>query len=125
MSDSALSYLYQEDLYQIPGKVTVILRRPWSSYSPEHQTLLSKILASVKLSLSSVQVLTADTFNMDALDHRASRILIFGSIADASIIPYQANQAQGFTIIRADDLPELDDQKKKSLWIALKSMFGM
>jgi hypothetical protein len=30
----------------------------------------------------------------------------------------------GFRVIRADDLHELDDDRKKNLWLALRQMFG-
>jgi hypothetical protein len=126
MTESALPYLFQEDLYIIPQKVTVILAKPWVNYTVEQRTLLSKILASVKLSLSAVQILTADTFDLKLIPlGSASRILIFGSSTPPSIVAYQPNQAQGFSVIKADDLAELDDQKKKNLWIALKAMFEL
>jgi hypothetical protein len=126
MSESALPYLFQEDLYVVPRKITVVLAKPWTSYNVEQRTLLSKILASVKLNLSAVQILTADTFDLKLIPSAStSRILIFGSSTPPSIVAYQPNQAQGFSVIKADDLAELDDQKKKNLWIALKAMFEL
>jgi DNA polymerase III psi subunit len=126
VSESALSYLFQEDLYVVPQKVTVVLAKPWNDYTLEQRTLLSKILASVKLSLSAVQILTADSFDLKLIPAgSASRILIFGSATPPSITAYQPNQAQGFSVIKADDLAELDDQKKKNLWTALKAMFEL
>jgi DNA polymerase III psi subunit len=126
VSESALPYLFQEDLYVVPQKVAVVLAKPWTDYTAEQRTLLSKILASVKLSLSGVQILTAESFDLKLIPSgSASRILIFGSATLPSQIAYQPNQAQGFSVIKADDLTELDDQKKKNLWIALKAMFEL
>ncbi len=54
-----------------------------------------------------------------------ARVLIFGSETDEEIALYQQTPAQGFNVIRADDLTQLDDGKKKNLWIALRQMFGV
>jgi hypothetical protein len=124
VSESPLPYLFQEDLYVLPPKVTVILARPWSDYATEQRTLLSKILASVKLSMAGVQIISSGSFDIKSIPSQStSNILIFGSRTEPSITPYQLNQAQGFSVIKADDLNELDDQKKKNLWVALKAMF--
>ena len=54
-----------------------------------------------------------------------SRVLIFGSNLQEDVPLYQATAAQGFIVIRADDLSMLDDQKKKNLWLALRQIFGV
>ena len=57
-----LRNLYQEELYRIPGKVIVVISRPWEEITYEDRTLLSKILGSVKLSLASVQIKVSKNF---------------------------------------------------------------
>ena len=52
----------------------------------------------------------------------SQKVLLFGT--QAQVNPYEHVQAQGFSIIRADELGALDDAKKKSLWLALKTMFA-
>jgi hypothetical protein len=51
-------------------------------------------------------------------------MLVFGSAA-TGIKTYEHVQAQGFSMLVANDLSELDEAKKKSLWLALKDMFGL
>jgi hypothetical protein len=126
VSDSTLPYLFQEDIYTIPQKVTVVLANSWESYTGEQRTLLSKILASVKLGISAVQITTAAKLDIKSISSQStSHILIFGSETPSTITAYQLNQAHGFSVIKADDLPQLDDQRKKNLWIALKAMFEL
>lgn len=88
--------------------------------------LLKKILTSVKVDMSSVHMLVRPSLNMKSLDvFGPVRVLIFGVDPSEPFDKYQLTTAQGFTVIRADDLSALDDQKKKNLWIALRQMFGV
>lgn len=125
MNQAALPYLFQEDLYRIHQKVLIVLSKAWHEYSAEDKLLLSRILGSVKLNLASVQIITQDTLALTSLDsYNPSKILVFGS-ASHGINPYEATQVQGFWLLKADDLQQLDEVKKKSLWNALKNMFGL
>lgn len=124
MNSSALPYLYQEELYQVTGKILVVLARPWEQYTEEEKVLLSRILSSVKLNTAAAHIIVQNTLSLASLrTYNISRVLVFGASAD--ITAYQAVQVQGFSVIRADDLSHLDDQKKKNLWMALKTMFGL
>jgi hypothetical protein len=123
VSASPLTHLFNEELYTIPPIVTIVINKSWEAITEEHKLLLSKILASVKVGLSSARVVYRDAVTMDDLKTLGGqRILIFGS--QLQINPYENIQAQGFSVIRADDLAALDDAKKKSLWLALKNMFA-
>jgi hypothetical protein len=113
-------FLFQEELYQIPAKTLVVMKKPWDAYTSEEKLLLSKILGSVKLTLASVQLIVQPTLILSSL-RQGEKVLVFGSESQGS--PYVCERAQGFTILKADDLSELDDAKKKSLWLALKEMF--
>jgi hypothetical protein len=125
LNREVITNLYQETLYQTPSKVTVVLSRTWEAYSQEEKSLLSKILASVKVDMASVQIITEAVFSLPTVSSYApSKVVIFGSRIEG-IKPYEHVQAQGLSVLKADDLSELDDAKKKSLWLALKNMFGI
>lgn len=119
-------YLYHEDLYHIPAtRLIVVLARPWEEYTEDHKTLLSKILGSVKLNLASVQIIQKTQLSLDQLSTFGSpRVLVFGNLI-SQLKSYENQAAQGFSVIQADDLPALDEARKKNLWIALRSMFGV
>lgn len=102
----------------------VVTAKPWETYSPDERALLAKILASVRLSMASVQIVTQPALSLASLAAYApSKVLVFGAQSDLK--SYETVQAQGFTVLRADDLPALDDARKKNLWLALKTMFGV
>ena len=126
MNAQTFSALYQEDLYQFANSLVVVLPRDWDSYNSEEKMLLSKILGSVKLDLNAIQMVVQPALSLNELSVFApARVLVFGSDTTETITPYQATPAQGFIVIRADDLSQLDDQKKKNLWLALRQMFGI
>ena len=121
----ALQELYSEDIYSIPGKTLVILSCPWSELNDASVQLLGKILNSVKLSLSSVQIISSLKIEDIPLDvYNPSGILFFGIPAGlVGATPYQLGRFKGIPTIAADTLDSFDDAKKKSLWLALKAMF--
>lgn len=121
-----IQHLFQEELYHIHYKAVVVLAKPWEDHSPEDVALLSKILGSVKLSLASVHIVVKPTVMLQSLaDYPASKILLFGSQIDQEIKAYENVSHQNFSVIRADDLGQLDDTKKRNLWLALRQMFGV
>ena len=126
MNAPITSYLFQEDLYNFTTPVVVVLSKTWESYSNEEQLLLNKILTSVKVDVNAVQIVAQPVIELAALQiYSPEKVLIFGSATTEDIGLYQSASAQGFIVIRADDLSLLDDQKKKNLWIALRQMFGL
>lgn len=127
MDPYALSQLFPEDLYQYSSPLVVLLSKDWASYSDEEQTLLKKILSSVKVDIHTVQISARPSVDLKALQvFRPTKVLMFGVNSSGGDLPlYQAITAQGFMVIRADDLTALDDQKKKNLWLALRQMFGI
>ncbi|HMG94616.1 MAG TPA: hypothetical protein VK589_31370 [Chryseolinea sp.] len=124
---NAIEHLYQEELYKLGPKVLVIIPLPWDTLSEADQLLLSKILASVKRTLASVQVLTlSEVETDDLLFYNASKIIVFGSslkVSGKSILPYQSFRHDQASVLWADSLDQLDETKKKNLWNALKDMF--
>jgi len=117
---------YQEELYKIHPKVLVVIPRSWAEISEEEKALLNKILGSVKQSLARVDIVTLKTFSPEELSaYGASRIISFGSTLNTSTKLYEHLTIDQSQVIVAEDFPLLDDAKKKSLWLALKQMFGI
>ncbi len=120
-----LESLYQEDLYQIPSRTTVIINKDWSLLSEADQALLVKILGSVKLSLPAIQIQSLQEFTVDGLAaFSPTRIIAFGA-RSGSLKSYEHVQQNGVSIVLADSLDQLDDVKKKNLWGALRQMFAI
>lgn len=125
MNQTIFTHLFPETIYHTPPQVVVIVARPWETYTPDEQVLLSKILASVRLSPAAVQIIAQPALSLASLAaYSPLKVLVFGSQSEG-LKSYEATQAQGFTVLKADDLSALDDAKKKSLWLALKNMFGV
>jgi hypothetical protein len=123
---SATHHLYQEDLYRIPARVLVIIPRQWHSILDEEKALLAKILGSVRISIDSVTLVVQEKVNLEALAvFNPEKVLIFGSPLNVELRQYENAVLNGVAVIKADDLGSLDDNRKKSLWLALKQMFGV
>ena len=121
---SILENLYQEELYRIPGKVIVVICRPWEEIPAEDRILLSKILGSVKLSLASVQIRVYQEFSIkDFYPLAPTHIIVFGATLKNFSTTYEPLSVDNISIIMADELNQLDDLKKRSLWLALKQIF--
>jgi hypothetical protein len=123
---SVFENLYQEELYVIPPRTLIIVDRPWEVLGDNEQNLLIKILGSVKLSLSSVQIVHRPEAEADELAvFNPSRIISFGVKIRPVQKSYEYVPVDGYHILVADSLAALDDARKKSLWVALRQMFGM
>ena len=126
MKQSLLSHLFQEDLYHFSHPVIIVLPRPWHTYTSDDHALLHKILTAVKVNVDAVKMVVQPILDLSKLAiFSPERVLVFGSEGEESISLYQEVPAQGFSVIRAEDLDKLDDQKKKNLWIGLRKMFGV
>ena len=76
--------------------------------------------------MNTVQMVMRPSLDIRSLGiYGPTRVLIFGVETSESLEMYQPIPAQGFTVIRADDLGALDEQKKKTLWVGLRQMFGV
>lgn len=125
-SPSALETIFNEELYQVQGPVLVVLPCAWNELSEGEQTTLSKMLTAVKLSLSSVQIITRKTFTLAELStFSPTKVLAFGSTCSSADKKYQALQLDSLQLILSDSLKTLDDAQKKELWQALKKMFAL
>ncbi len=123
---SVLENLYSEELYQVPAKVIVVIPKPWKEITDDERTVLSKMLVAVKLSTAAVHIVTRAQFSLE--DFKAfpfQKVLAFGSTFSGSSKLYEHLTVNGTSVILADALAQLDDAKKKSLWQALRQMFGI
>lgn len=127
MSDTSLyESLFTEDLYVIPPAVCIVLDGAWDSLPEDERNLLQKILGSVKLSTSSVRILTAARVDPGMIaSFNAEKVLAFGPAVESSIPLYEATRVDGIDIIATHPLSQLDDARKKSLWLALKKAFNI
>jgi len=76
--------------------------------------------------MDTVQMVVQPLADLQSLQtFSPSKVLIFGCDTREDIPYYKETPSQSFTVMRADDLSQLDDQKKKNLWIALRQMFGI
>lgn len=127
MSEPAVfEALYPEELYAFSAPVLVIVSRPWAEISAEQRTVLSKMLVAVRLSLDAVQIITRKEFTPEELEpYQANRVLSFGANLKTPAAPYQLVTLNGMSLIISDGLEQLDDLKKKNLWLALRQMFGI
>lgn len=123
---SPLETLYTEELYKTQPKVIVVLAKPWNEVSEDERTVLSKMLLAVKLTLASVQIITMREFSINDLSAlNPSKVLAFGASMKSQTKLYEYFTVDGVSTIIAESLEKLDDTKKKSLWLALKQMFGI
>ena len=123
---SPFENLFQEDLYQIPGRTVVVSSKNWIEVTEEERTVLSKMLTAVKLNLASVQILHLQEFSLQDLQaFSPAKVLVFGATIKEVSQLYTNTPVNGTPVIVADSIDKLDDAKKKSLWLALKQMFGI
>ena len=121
----AVQELYGEETYNIPGKLLVIIRRNWNELDSTDIQLLNKILASIKLTLAQVQVVSAQRLEEIPIGiYKPSALLLFGLSDDRDITHYQVITFKGIPVLSADALDSLDEPNKKKLWLALKTMFA-
>jgi hypothetical protein len=125
LNTATLTYLFQEEIYNVPKKVLVVLAKAWDDYAPEDRALFTKILSSVKLSPDKVQIIVQNSLLLTSVSfYNPTKVLVFGTTTEG-VKPYEAALVQDFWLIKADDLNQLDDAKKKNLWLALKTIFGL
>jgi hypothetical protein len=124
---SVFGNLYGEDeLYSIPSRTMILLDREWTAYAEEEKNLLLKILASVKLSFASVQILHINGLSVnDLLPFNPSKVISFGVPVSPVQKMYEYIPVDEVHIIVADSLGLLDESRKKNLWLALRQMFGV
>jgi len=78
------------------------------------------------MNLATVQIIIRQEFSLDEFSVLApKRILAFGSSLKSSNRLYETISNGETSVIVSESLDQLDDDKKKSLWTALKVMFRL
>ncbi|MBL7873682.1 MAG: hypothetical protein JNM78_18835 [Cyclobacteriaceae bacterium] len=123
---SELETIFHEEIYSIPSPLLIILAKPWEELLEAELDTLSRMLKAIKLSLASVRIIVRKEFDVNELSAlAATRVLAFGTSCSTPFTQYENINSDGISIIISESLDQLDDQKKKSLWIALKGMFSL
>jgi DNA polymerase III psi subunit len=118
--------IFNEEIYSIRTSVLVVVANSWDSLKDDEQQLLTKILSSVKLNLAGVRVVTHKKFSSNDIRIYAPQYVIsFGAEYSGTDRSYEVVREEEYSILKVDGLNQLDDSKKKSLWNALKQMFGI
>ena len=119
-----LENLYSEELYNLKPKVLIVISKPWSEIQEDERTLLGKILSAVKLSLSSVHIVNRADFGVEDFNaYGPACIIAFGATLKNSTKMYEKISAKRTAIVVADELRQLDDLRKRNLWLTLKEVF--
>jgi len=119
-----LENLYSEELYNLPPKVLIVVSKPWSEIQEDEKILLGKILSAVKLSLPSVQIINRAEFGFDDFNaYGPVCIIAFGATLINSTKMYERIMVDRTAIVVADALRQLDDLRKRNLWLTLKEVF--
>jgi hypothetical protein len=108
-----IDHTYNEELYLIKEKTTVILSDPWEKIGDADRQLLQKILQSVRPSLASVKIVYQPKPEFASFQ----RAIYFGA-PDV--------KTEG-TVVVAPSLSALqnDPAGKQKLWVALKTLFAL
>ena len=107
--------LFNEELYLIKDKTTVVLSEPWEQIGDADRQLLQKILQSVRLNLASVRILHQPEPELSR--SQTSRVIYFGA-------PDIKTEGMSVQAPRLSQLQN-DPAGKQKLWIALKQLFGL
>jgi DNA polymerase III psi subunit len=119
-------YIFSEEVYQLTPKPVVVVNKPLKEVSAEESGLLSKILAAIKHSLDSVNIVYQPQLDVAQFSFKPEAIICFGSGAKGLGLyePIEANQV---SIVLSESLTDLlkNDASRKLLWQALKKQFKM
>lgn len=121
-----LSYTYNEELYLIPEKTTVIISQPWATVEEAELALLQKILSAVRLSIDSVRVIQQPALDLAALSPLPARLIYFGPAVNG-LVQYEVIRTEQSALVMAAPLKELqsDQAAKQKLWQALRQQYGI
>lgn len=120
---TVIADLYKDEIYQIKDRVLIILTVSWDTLSNDDKVLLSKILGAIRLSLDGVQIVSQQNPDIHAVKKLEPKWVIQFSSETTDDIPYYiVTPVEGLSLIKSHALGDLDDARKKSLWMALKGL---
>lgn len=111
---------YNEEVYSIRPRVTVVIGKPWAEVSLQEKELLDKILKAIGFSADGVRIRHQVEFRPELLGI-ASLILVFGA-KSTELTRNEILSISGTSVVITDPLDSLlgDDEGKRKLWGALK-----
>ena len=125
MNPEIIEQTFPEELYKLPPIPLIALSKDWTEMTSVERDLLSKILASIKLTLGNVRIVCCQSIaKKEIVSYSPQLILAFGVEIHGITDLYEVNQLDGTPCILAHPLHELDESSKKRLWIALKSLLS-
>jgi hypothetical protein len=78
--------------------------------------------------MASVRIITLPVLDLESESHlsmcTSKILLLFGTSLKQSIDRYKKVMIKNFIVIQSDALYELDEKKKRELWLALKELLG-
>lgn len=126
MKNAEAQQIFNNELYQLPERVIVLIPVPWEKMSEDQITQLSKILSYVKFSLEGVQVLTyAEVAVSDLEVFNPSIVLSFGTKLAPPLPQYETQTVSRTQVIYSAALGTLGDSEKRNLMSALKVAFKL
>ncbi len=122
--EAPAEYIFSEDLYRIGGKFMVLIPVPWEALTKAEKNLLTKVLESIRKSLSAVYILTANHADLSLIrNFNPAFVLSFGVPINEVDRHYQLIRLNNTEVISADRLHEIDQARKEKLWPLLKGRF--
>jgi hypothetical protein len=126
MNIAEAGQIFNNELYQLPERIIVLIPVPWENMSEDQINQLSKILSYVKFSLESVQILTYAEVAASDLDvFKPSVVLSFGTELIPPLSLYETHTVKGTPVIYSAALGSLGDSEKRNLMSALKEAFKL
>jgi hypothetical protein len=124
MHQELFESIYQEEIYSLHPRTAVVLNSDWQDLGEGEKIQLSKILAAVKLSIPSVEIVTQPYLNIPFFKGRCNRLIYFGEVP-AGVARYQVLEADGISFICSEELKHLiaNPPARKQLWTAMQPLF--
>lgn len=124
MNPEIIQQTFTDEIYAIRSRVLVLIPVEWSALTSSEIDLLGKILGSVQLNLDGVQVLAENTADLNNFNIFApSAVLSFGVRIKQVDNPYEVTIWGTTPVLQSDALQQLDEDRKKRLWEAMRKMF--
>jgi hypothetical protein len=116
---------FREELYKLPPLPLIAFAKEWAEMTSVERDLLSKILASIKLTTGNVRIICSQSISeKEYAAYSPKFILAFGVAIPGISDYYEVNHKHGIPCILAHPLLELEESSKKRLWGALKRLFS-
>jgi hypothetical protein len=124
MNPEIIQQTFTDEIYAIRSRVLILIPVEWSVLTPSEIDLLGKILGAVQLNLDGVQVITENVADLNNFTVFApTAVLSFGVRIKQADNPYEVTIWNTISVLYSDALHQLDEDRKKKLWEAMRKMF--